>query len=233
MNHIGRVQRAGWRKMPSLWAKASGINEDIARKTARFIADVAKNNDVDCVVMEQLHLNGRKRGNKKWKLHMWKSKKVQAMVTHKCHGMGIRVAFVYAGYSSQYAFDGSGLVLRGKKSTKVSGNYSMCEFSTGKVYNCDLNASYNIGARYFIRGILGGMSETQRSDCVAKVPNVGKRSTCTLSGLKDLRAVINGSVRLCTERITSEPTRESDVPQGQPYVTHGYFGIRKHSTLVV
>lgn len=26
----------------------------------------------------------------------------------------------------------------------------MCKFSTGKYYNCDLDAVYNIGARYFM-----------------------------------------------------------------------------------
>ena len=29
--------------------------------------------------------------------------------------------------------------------------YSLCRFRNGKVYNCDLSAAQNIGARYFLR----------------------------------------------------------------------------------
>ena len=48
--------------------------------------------------------------------------------------------------TSRLAYDGSGKVLRGKESDRTTDNYSICEFSTGKIYHCDLNASYNIGA---------------------------------------------------------------------------------------
>jgi hypothetical protein len=63
--------------------------------------------------------------------------------------MGIRVSHVNAWNTSSLAYDGTGKVERG-----VNHNYSICRFTTGKVYNCDLNASYNIGARYFIREII-------------------------------------------------------------------------------
>ena len=56
--------------------------------------------------------------------------------------------------TSRLAFDGSGRVLRGKESEKTAGNYSVCEFRNGKIYNCDLNASYNIGGTIFYKRIV-------------------------------------------------------------------------------
>ena len=60
--------------------------------------------------------------------------------------------------------------------------------SSGKTYNADLNASYNVGARYFIRHLLKTVTVTQRLALEAKVPQVAKRSTCTLSHLINLRS---------------------------------------------
>ena len=62
------------------------------------------------------------------------------------------------------------------------------EFSTGKIYNCDLNASYNIGARYFIREIIKSLPVTKGQQLLAKVPEAVYRSTCTLSTLISLNA---------------------------------------------
>ena len=95
--------------------------------------------------------------------------------------------------SSRLAFDGSGRVKRGKESEKTADNYSICEFSTGKIYNCDLNASYNIGARYFIREILKSLPVTAEQRLEAKDPSVSKRSTCTLSTLINLRPALTAA----------------------------------------
>ena len=38
----------------------------------------------------------------------------------------------------------------------------MCTFTNRKIYNCDLSASYNIDARYFIREILKSLPEKER-----------------------------------------------------------------------
>ena len=198
---IKRAQRAGARRMPRLWARAKGINDDISVKTAQFIVDVAIKYSVDVIVMEALELQGRKCGSKRQRLHHWRAQYVQSMVRNKAHRSGIRISRVCAWNTSRLAFDGSGKVLRGRelaetikseqlavKTPKVS--YSICRFTTGKVYNCDLNASYNIGARYFIREILRSQSAKTRSALEAKVPSVSHRSTCTLSDLKDLRAAL-------------------------------------------
>ena len=69
----------------------------------------------------------------------------------------------------------------------------LCHYHTqlnGKVYNCDLNASYNIASRYYIRKILKSCPETDRLDILTKVPRCSKRSTCTLADLISLNAVL-------------------------------------------
>ena len=188
VNRIKKAQQHGARKMPRLWAKANGINDDIAAKTANYIIDIAILYNADVIVFEHLDVQGKKRGSKKQRLHLWKSQYVQAMVTDKAHRCSMRVSRVNAWGTSRLAYDGSGAVLRGDKSEKTGGNYSLCEFTTGKVYHCDLSASYNIGARYFIREILKSLPETVRLAVQAKVPELAKRSTCTWSSLNSLNA---------------------------------------------
>ena len=211
LDKIKRAQRVGARRMPKLWARARGVNDDIAVKTAQFIVDVAMEYSVDVIVMEALELQGRKQGSKRQRLHHWRAQYVQSVVGNKAHRAGIRISRVCAWNTSRLAFDGSGKVLRGrelaeiirsehqandiplqscKRAHKAKVSYSICRFTTGKVYNCDLNASYNIGARYYIREILRSQSAKTRSALEAKVPSVSHRSTCTLSDLKDLRAAL-------------------------------------------
>lgn len=191
LNHIKRAQCHGSRKVSVLWRLANYVNDDIAAKTAAAILDTAVLYNVDVIVFEHLDLNGRKRGSKKQKLHLWKVRKVQSMVTDKAHRHGMRISHICAWNTSRLAFDGSGKVLRGTESSKISANnYSMCEFPSGKLYHCDLNASYNIGARYFIRELLKSVSVTKQQHILAKVPECAKRSTCTLSTLISLNAVL-------------------------------------------
>lgn len=188
---IGKIKKAqqhGARKIPRLWGKAKGINRDISVKTANFIIDTAILYNADVIVMEALNISGKKKGSKKQRLHHWKAKAVQSMVTDKAHRFGIRISHICAWGTSKLAYDGSGTVLRGKDAELSS--YSMCKFQTGKVYNCDLSASYNIGARYFIREILKSLPEKVKLDILAKVPELSKRTTCTLSSLIRMHAAL-------------------------------------------
>ena len=185
INRIKKAQQHGAKRIPRLWARAKGINADIASKTAGFIMDVALLYSADVIVFEHLELRGRKKGSKKQKLHMWKCRDVQKMVYGKAHLIGMRVSHICAWGTSRLAYDGSGRVSRG-----IDGNYSICQFANGRIYNCDLSASYNIGARYFIREILKSMPETAGLALVAKVPQAARRSTCTLSTLISLNAAM-------------------------------------------
>ncbi len=81
--------------------------------------------------------------------------------------------------TSALAFDGSGKVKRNSKK-------DICIFTSGKVYHSDLNASYNIGARYFVRETLKTFSEKRRSAVLAKVPELQTRTRCTLASLINL-----------------------------------------------
>ena len=98
----------------------------------------------------------------------------------------MRVSHVNAWNTSKLAFDGSGFVQRGKDGGLDS--YSLCRFPDGRVYNCDLSASYNIGSRYFVREILKSLPAKVGLALEAKVPQATKRSTCTFSALINLNA---------------------------------------------
>lgn len=188
INRIKKAQQHGNRHTPKLWAAAKGINDRIAVKTAQFIMDVAIRNNADVIVFEHLDRKGRKTGSKKQRLHMWRSQYVQRMVADKAHRTGMHVSHICAWGTSRFAYDGSGRVLRGREAGFSTNE--LCLFQSQKTYNCDLSASYNIGARYFIRELLKSLPVTARLGVEAKVPQCTRRSTCTLSTLISLNAVL-------------------------------------------
>lgn len=185
LNKIKKAQKHGAKRMPRLWATAKGINKRIAVKTAKFIIDTAISWNASTIVFEHLELQGKKRTPRRQLLHHWRAQYVQSMVTQKAHRLTMRISTVNARGTSKLAYDGSGVVER-----CINGNYSICKFQNGKIYNCDLSASYNIGARYFVREILKSLPETVRLDIEAKVPQCSKRTTCTFSTLLSLNAVL-------------------------------------------
>ena len=182
VNRIKKAQQHGARKMPRLWARAKGLNQNVANLTAQFIIDVVKSYSANVIVFEHLDLSGKKRGTKKQRLHLWKARSIQQIVEHKAHQEAMRISRICAWNTSRLAYDGSGYVQRNKH------NYSICTFQNGKKYHCDLSASYNIAARYFIRELLKSLSATLRLGIEAKVPQCTKRITCTLSTLISLNA---------------------------------------------
>ena len=109
----------------------------------------------------------------------------------KAHRLGIRVSRINSRGTSVYAYDGSGKVIRGKDAGFKTN--AMCKFQNGKIYNCDLSASYNIGARYFIRELLKSVPATERLRIEAKVPHCSKRSTSTYATLISLCAELHAS----------------------------------------
>ena len=188
INRIKKAQQNGNRKIPRLWAKVKGINHDIASKTANYIIDIAVLYNADVIVFEHLDKNHKDHGSKKQKIKMWRSQEVQSIVTNKAHRLGMRVSHVCAWFTSKLAYDGSGTVARGAKAG--FNTYELCKFKNGKIYNCDLSASYNIGARYFIKEILKSLDVSSRLGIEAKVPQCTRRSTCTFSALISLNAVL-------------------------------------------
>ena len=184
LGRIKRNQKRGSRNNKTLWRKVAGISQDIADKTARAILDFGTEYGVDVFVLEYLDFKGK---NTVKRAHFWRYKRIYKVLTHKAHQHGLRVARVNARNTSRLAFDGSGWSKRGREITPNT-PHALMQFPNGKMYNADLNASYNIGARYFIRHLLKTVTATQRLALEVKVPQVAKRSTCTLSHLINLRS---------------------------------------------
>ena len=179
LNRIKKFQRQhGSKNSSSFWKYAKRLNEELSKKIAASIVLFATEYHTDVIVFEYLSIKGKKSGSKKQMLHMWRKNDIQNLVEHKAHRIGTRISRVCAKYTSRLAFDGSGEVVRDLD------NYSLCTFSNGKQYNCDLSASYNIGARYFIRELLKPVSVKKQSLLLVKIPEVGRRTTCTLDTLK-------------------------------------------------
>ena len=184
LGRIKRNQKRGSKHNRTLWRKVAGISQSIADKTTKAIFNFGYEHGVDVFVLEYLDFKGK---NAVKRAHFWRHKRIYKVLAHKAHRHGLRIARVNARNTSRLAFDGSGRALRGREISPET-PYSIMQFPAGKTYNADLNASYNIGARYFIRHLLKTVTATQRLVLEAKVPQVTKRSTCTLSNLINLRS---------------------------------------------
>ncbi len=168
--------------LPNYWRKINNINQHIAQDTANQIVDFAKKVGAGVIVFEYLDDFKKPKGKASWKmkqrarLQHWMHKRVVEMTGRRAHRNGMRYRRVSARNTSKLAFDGSGEVTRNNKQ-------DLAVFKTGKVYHADLNAAYNIGARYYIRELLKTFSEKKRSQLEAKVPHVAVRTKCTLATL--------------------------------------------------
>ena len=188
LNRVRKKQREhGPMSVTGLYAYAKRLGEETARKTASAIIAFAKEQQADVIVFEHLEMKGKIRGKSRQKLHMWKKDSVQKITEHKAHWLGMRVSRVCAWNTSALAYDGSGEVKR------EAGNRSLAVFANGKQYNSDLSASYNIGARYFIREYIKPVPETERSALEAKVPAVRRRTSCVYADLLTLIKVMGES----------------------------------------
>ena len=186
LGRIRKFQREhGSVQAKSRWAYAKSLNIELGRKIAGAVTKYAKENRADIIVFEYLETKGKISGKKKQKLHLWRKRDIQKRCEHQVHRNGIRVSRICAWNTSRLAYDGTGTVARDPK------NHSLCVFQTGKRYNCDLSASYNIGARYFIRELLKPLSVTERSLLEAKVPAVKRRTSCVYADLRKLSSEMN------------------------------------------
>ena len=155
----------------------------------------------DVIVFEHLGMKKKKKGNKQ-KLSLWRKRDIQHRVEALAARNGIRVSYICAVNTSRLAFDGSGKVLRGKDAG--FNTYELCKFTTGKVYNCDLSASKNIGARFFIRVLLKSLSAKEELLALAKVPELNRRTSCCLATL------INAYAVLCASKAKPEAPAEGN-----------------------
>ncbi|MDN5316962.1 MAG: putative transposase, partial [Thermoanaerobacterium sp.] len=183
INKLAKAQRiSGIGRKPNLWRKINNIKNQIIVDTVHQIIEFAKKYKADVIVFEylgKLKSKGNYARRMRIKLQYWAKQKIQEKVCDIAHSYGIRVSWINPKNSSALAFDGTGKAIRNNKK-------DICEFTTGKKYHADLNASYNIGARYFIREILNPLSEKERLQYQAKVPEIAARSQQTLSTLISL-----------------------------------------------
>lgn len=168
---IREAQSNGAHKLKKMWRKVNRLNNGKRRKSKG------------------------KKGKRSWQLNLWCYRDVYCQLCVLAHKWGLRVHQVCAWGTSQLAFDGSGRVSRGKYIVGDDGvslglPYSVVRFSSGKFYNADLNAAYNIGARYYIRLLLDFLKARLSSEVFgalsAKVPRCSARSGCVLSDLINL-----------------------------------------------
>ena len=146
--------------------------------------EFAKFHNVKVIVFENLEGWKAKAGKKgtlqKQRFHLWCHRKIVEIVTNRWTELGGKIVFINPKYTSAYAYDGSGKVRRDKT------NYSLCRFKTGRKYHSDLNASYNIAARYWYAVIMGDdnysrVFDSQSSDDTSRTPII-------LGTLRSLRA---------------------------------------------
>ena len=183
LGRIRRFQREhGSAQTQGRWAYTKRLNTELGKKTAGAIIRYAEENHADVIVFEYLEMQGKISGKKKQKLHLWRKRDIQKCCEHQAHRKGMRVSRICAWNTSRLAYDGSGVVTRDWE------NHSLCTFQTGKRYHCDLSASCNIGARYFIRELLKPLPATERSLLEAKVPPVKRRTSCVYADLRKLHS---------------------------------------------
>ena len=180
VNRKRMYQRAG-KKSRCIYRWIREANRRLSIETARALMEAAVLYSVDCIVFEHLDRKGKVSGKKfRERIHLWRKNDVQHRVELQAHRHGMRLSRVCAWNTSRLAFDGSGVVDRHsiyhfEHGEKVY-NYSLCTFPNGKVYNCDLSAAQNIGARFFLReyakaGVEGLPATPQRTLCTLRLLN--------------------------------------------------------------
>ena len=176
LNHLinrKRMYQQAGKKPKGIYRMITAANRMLSIETCKRIVETAVLYDVNCIVFEHLD-RGKVRGRYKERIHMWRKRDVQSRVELQAHRHGMRISRVCAWGTSKYAFDGSGEVLRGSKARLRT--YSLCRFKSDKVYNCDLSAAQNIGARFFLR-------EYAKLDGCPELPCTPQRTYATLLGL--------------------------------------------------
>ena len=166
-----------------LYRKANNINREIGQKVSSRLVKIAWQYGVKYIVFEHLKgwrpKGGKRRSTIRQRFHNWLHRRIVNLTEMKWSELGGTVVFVNPRDTSSYAYDGSG------KLKRSSTNYELAVFSTGKQYNCDLSASYNIGARfiYQLMSRNGSQDKQGRSSCLSP------RSRVTLSILWSSRSV--------------------------------------------
>ncbi|AFZ37082.1 transposase, IS605 OrfB family [Stanieria cyanosphaera PCC 7437] len=171
-SRTGKLQKGFCR---GLYRKANNINREIGQKISSRLVKIAKQFGVKYIVFEHLKgwrpKGGKKRSTLRQRFHGWLHRRIVNLTQMKWSEIGGSVSFVNPRGTSSYAYDDSGKLKRDKS------NYAIAIFASGKQYNCDLSASYNIGARFIYRL----MSRNGSQDKKGQNSCLSPRSRVTLS----------------------------------------------------
>lgn len=173
LNHLLNKKKKNQRNKKStrsIYREINHCQDRLELYVCQEIIQFALENKAKALVFEHLSPYMKARGGYKERLHLWRKKGIANRLAHMAHLHGLKYSTVCAVNTSKLAFDGSGVVTRGREAGFK--NNAMCRFSNGKEYNCDLSACYNIAARYFIREKIKSFEEdeTQRLRLEAKCP---------------------------------------------------------------
>lgn len=169
LNKKKKLQR-NKKSTKSIFREINNCQDRLEIYICKEIIKFALDNDAKTIVFEHLSPYMKAKGSYKEKIHLWRKKGITNRLSHMAHLNSLRYSTVCAKNTSKLAFDGSGEVSRGKDAGFKSNK--MCKFKNSKKYNCDLSASYNIAARYFIREKIKPFEEeeAQRLKLEAKCP---------------------------------------------------------------
>ena len=171
----------------NLWDDVRHLTDEIAHQCSAALVKLATEQNCQTIVFEHLGKLRVPKGvygaaRRRRKFHYWLQGRIQKFTQYKAHAEGIRISRVLARGTSANAFDGSGKVWR-------LGNKQTALFRNEKYYNCDLSASYNIGARYWIGEIVDYSKSLTGNSKVAKrgqMPDLVARHEQTLASLISL-----------------------------------------------
>lgn len=184
IRHVQKKSGHG-QSLSKVYQKLDGLKDNYAKQLAHWIVMQAVQQGVYGIVLEYLgRMKGR--GSKKDRIHHWCKCRILDYVKGLAFRYGIRVFLINPKNTSRLAYDGSGEVVRDNN------NFSLCTFATGKRYDCDLGASYNIGARYFLRAMEKAMASEPWERLKAEVPGLATRTECTLFTLWKVSALLYG-----------------------------------------
>ena len=126
-----------------LHRRIANISREVARVLSAGLLAFARAYGAKVFVIEDLKSWKPKGGNRtqRPRFHRFQHRALVQALAYKAQEFGIRVMEIFARGTSRWAFDGSGKIRRDKA------NYSLATFASGKQYNADLNAAYNIAAR--------------------------------------------------------------------------------------
>jgi IS605 OrfB family transposase len=168
----------------SLHRKCANINKQIAHIVSKRIVMIAQQFNAKTIVFERLKgwkpRAGRKGTTLRQRFHGWLHRMTANFTEQKFREIGGTVAYVLPKYTSAYAYDGSG------KTKRPNHNKALAYFTSGKCYNADLSAAYNIAARYFHKLVRRNGNEVFLDRSIQGTPRI----PVTLSELWRLHAAM-------------------------------------------